>query len=452
MKFDRRRLLLAISTIALVCGLISLPFFARNPVRAAVDDSYTMSLLHMNGADASTTFTDESGKPWTARGTAQIDTSQSVFGGASGLFDGNSDWIDTPDNNDWFLDDGSNSNSWTIDFRVMFNADPGTGVVGFIQQRVDNNNYWTINLNNNALFFTVHSGGTSIIDISNAWNPAASTWYHVAVVKNGTTGYSMFIGGSKIGTTQTDTDPTNNLAGILYVGKFIGTTGTNYYLNGWLDELRISKGIARWTSNFTPPTAEYAPAPTATPTDTVTSSETVTSSMTPSSTVTSSLTPSETFTPSKTPTETLTPSETSTPSKTPTETLTPSETYTPSKTPTETLTPSETSTETLTPSETFTPSHTPSETTTSTASITLTPTITDTPTETITPSETVTPSVTVTLISASLITETYQAAFVYYKGIAEKKYPYSIALMILLGVITLGFVYLGVTSIMRRNT
>jgi hypothetical protein len=60
--------------------------------------------------------------------------------------------------------------------------------------------------------------------------------------------------------------------------------------------------------------------------------------------------------------------------------------------------------------------------------------------------------VTVTLISASLITETYQAAFVYYKGIAEKKYPYSIALMILLGVITLGFVYLGVTSIMRRNT
>ena len=62
----------------------------------AVDDSYTKALLHMDGADGSTTFIDESGKTWTRAGNAQIDTSQYKFGGASGLFDGSGDWVDTP--------------------------------------------------------------------------------------------------------------------------------------------------------------------------------------------------------------------------------------------------------------------------------------------------------------------------------------------------------------------
>lgn len=95
-----------------------------------VDDVYTVALLHMNGADASTTFTDESGKTWTANGNAQIDTAQSVFGGASGLFDGTGDFISSADSNDWQFDGGSNSNEWTADFRIRFNGDPGTGNQG----------------------------------------------------------------------------------------------------------------------------------------------------------------------------------------------------------------------------------------------------------------------------------------------------------------------------------
>ena len=70
----------------------------------AVDDAYTKSLLHFDGTDASTTFTDESGKTWTAHGNAQIDTAQSVFGGASGYFDGSGDYITTPDRADFDFD------------------------------------------------------------------------------------------------------------------------------------------------------------------------------------------------------------------------------------------------------------------------------------------------------------------------------------------------------------
>jgi hypothetical protein len=184
-----------------------------------------------------------------------------VFGGASLLLDGTGDYATTPDSDDWYLSDGSNANSWTVDFRVRFNADPGTASAGFIQQRADNNNFWSISLINNNLNILARVAGSNIINIDSAWNPASATWYHVAFVKQGTTGYKGFINGTQIGTTTTDIDPLPNIAGILQIGNYINSAGTNNYLNGWMDELRISKGIARWTANFTPPTSQYEPPP-----------------------------------------------------------------------------------------------------------------------------------------------------------------------------------------------
>lgn len=224
----------------------------------AVDDSFSVALLHMNGADASTTFTDESGKSWTANGNAQIDTGQSVFGGASGLFDGTGDFLSSADSADWQLDGGSDANLWTIDFRVRFNGDPGTGVVGFAQQRVDNNNFWSLILSNNILRFQVRSSGSNIVLVDQTWNPATATWYHVALVKNGTAGYLHFIDGTQVGSTTTDTSTIPDLAGGVTIGRHVDAAGVAQDLNGWLDEFRISKGVARWTANFTPPTGEYS--------------------------------------------------------------------------------------------------------------------------------------------------------------------------------------------------
>jgi hypothetical protein len=225
----------------------------------AVDDIYTVALLHMDGADTSTTFTDESGKTWTAVGNAQIDTAQSVFGGASGLFDGTNDRITAIDTIDWQLDGGADANKWTIDFRVRFNGDPGTAIMGFIQQYVDDDNFWSIRLNNNTLNILIRSAAANIVNISNAWNPATATWYHVAVVKDGTNGYLMFVDGTQIGTTQTDVSTIPDFAAGVRIGRHTGGAVDSDFA-GWLDEFRISKGIARWTTNFTPPTAAYAPA------------------------------------------------------------------------------------------------------------------------------------------------------------------------------------------------
>jgi hypothetical protein len=83
----------------------------------------------------------------------------------------------------------------------------------------------------------------------------ANIWQHVALVRS-STDLLLFVGGvlqtaivgSPIGTISFDAIPYN-----VQIGK-----GYNeIYFDGYMDELRISKGIARWTSNFTPPVLEY---------------------------------------------------------------------------------------------------------------------------------------------------------------------------------------------------
>lgn len=219
-----------------------------------VDDSYTKLLLHCDGVDGSTTFTDEAGNSVTAVGNAQIDTSQSKFGGASGLFDGVGDYLSVPDSADWQLDGGSNANNWTIDFWVRFGATGGDH--GFAAQEVDGNNFWRFVRNSSVsgVQFRQKQAGTNTIDLSWTWAHAANTWYHVALVKQGTTGYKFFVDGTQVGATQTDVTPMENFGAVLKVGSAAG-----YDMSGWLDEVRISKGVARWTGNFTPPSSAYAP-------------------------------------------------------------------------------------------------------------------------------------------------------------------------------------------------
>ncbi|MCE9646910.1 MAG: DUF11 domain-containing protein [Chloroflexi bacterium] len=265
-------------------------------------DAYTMSMLHLNGSDSSTSIMDQIGKVWTANGNAQIDTAQSKFDGASALFDGSGDYISSPDSIDWQLDNGTNTDQWTVDFWVRFSVDPGTGTVGLIQQFGDANNTWSVRLQSNNLRFTVRSAGVNIVQVDQPWDPDSATWYHVAIVKNGTAGYMHFVNGIQLGSTTTDTDPMPNFSGGLRLG--LVTTSSDNYLNGWLDEIRLSKGVARWTVNFTPPAAPYGNGlePTYTPAYTATTTATNTNTGTPTKTFTPSLTPTPfTFTPTSTP-------------------------------------------------------------------------------------------------------------------------------------------------------
>ncbi len=224
----------------------------------AVDDSFTVSLLHFNGADASTTFTDESGKTWTANGNAQLDTAQFKFGTASLLLDGTGDYITTPDSADFDFGTGD----FTIDLQARWNTLPTSGNIQTIYcHGQDANNYTRFGIYNNAgtyqVLFYIVTSGSAVLNLTKNFASAPSTgvWYHFALVRTGND-WKAFQGGSQCGTTLTQSTTYPNLTGLVGLGDDIAT-GAHFYFNGWMDEVRVSKGIARWTTTFTPPTSQY---------------------------------------------------------------------------------------------------------------------------------------------------------------------------------------------------
>jgi hypothetical protein len=85
-----------------------------------------------------------------------------------------------------------------------------------------------------------------------AWSPSSNTWYHVAVTRSGAN-TRAFINGTQIGSTLTNAN-TYNSGTLFYAGL---TDTSNNPLNGYMDEIRVTKGVARYTSNFTAPTAPF---------------------------------------------------------------------------------------------------------------------------------------------------------------------------------------------------
>lgn len=225
-------------------------------------DGYVSSLLHFDGADASTTFTDETGKTWTAQGNAQLDTAQKKFGTASLLLDGTGDYVTAPDHNDFDLGSGD----FTIDFWIRFNALPADGnffaLVGHVH--TDDSGY-QFNVKRSGasylLEFRNYTGAAYNIDFTKTLSGlSTNTWYHFEIDRNGSNFY-IFLDGVQQGTTESDADTTTDNAGTFYLGA--NRVGGQVH-NGWIDEFRLSKGIARHTANFTPPTSEYVAATAAT--------------------------------------------------------------------------------------------------------------------------------------------------------------------------------------------
>lgn len=206
-------------------------------------------LLNCDGLDGSTTFTDASASAHTvtANGNAQVDTAQSVFGGASLLLDGTGDYLSIPDNADWNLGTGS----FTIDFRVRFASSTGTQT--FISQYQDSSNYWVFKQKfaTNSMAVEIVSGGSTTANTSHPYTFSTDTWYHVALVKSGSQ-FSVYVNGTLVQAENSAEIPNNT--GSLYIGSLDGSSD---FLNGHIDEFRVIKGVAVWTANFTPPDEAY---------------------------------------------------------------------------------------------------------------------------------------------------------------------------------------------------
>lgn len=209
-------------------------------------------LLHMDGTDQSTTFTDSESIPktMTANGNAKIVTAQSKFGGASGSFDGTNSYVSTASTTNFNFGTGD----FTIDmwFRTTAHSgnftllELGNGASAGIEVLWNSANEMDVRINGN--FYS-----------SATFNPVDGTWYHFAASRQSGS-IKIFINGVQSGATQSSTESVT-VASASSVGSRQGTT---QFLNGYIDEVRVLTGSAAYTIGFTPPTSAYTNPLTAT--------------------------------------------------------------------------------------------------------------------------------------------------------------------------------------------
>jgi hypothetical protein len=220
-----------------------------------IDDN-TKVLMHMDGVDNGTSFPYEARENLSvsANGNTCLKTNIKKFGTASVLLDGAGDFLTFPPFPATLMDSGD----FTIDTWVYLNALPTGNTYNTCFYLLSNG---PNNANPGTDFFLGSSiirfniADYTVITVQGNWTPEVNKWYHIALVRNGNTFY-LFLDGVQIGTATISTAmPTwsNTWA----IGRCEATGENTGYFNGYIDEYRISKGIARWTSNFTPPITAY---------------------------------------------------------------------------------------------------------------------------------------------------------------------------------------------------
>lgn len=214
----------------------------------------TKLLLHFNGTDGSQAFEDSSDSNHTMGyvGTAQLDIDWKKFGPTSLLLPNGTNYITSADHADWDI----GADNWTFEMWARWRVTP-TGIrVGMFSRYKDADNgfRWFIN-NTGAMFIYCIVGGITKMQYEMSWVPTLETTYHLAIVRSGTSIY-FFVNGVSQTLTETIAVGTNNL-NIADEGITIGHEGfSDATLDGHIDEFRFSS-VARWTSNFTPPTQQY---------------------------------------------------------------------------------------------------------------------------------------------------------------------------------------------------
>jgi hypothetical protein len=222
------------------------------PTSAFTSDQYTKLLLHCDGADDGTTFTDSADSAPAHYVTAEGDVANTravrKIGDSSIKFDGTGDYLSIPDSGDW--DIGTN---WTVDFWAYNGASENDSYI--LNHSTDSSNLWGIKMKTScAPQFFIQVSGSNIVDITATTDSGrADAWHHYAIVKSGDDWVWYVDGTSSATLTDTSDDP--GFSGSLYLGRnYASATGQNF--TGYLDEIRISN-TARYTATFTPQTTAF---------------------------------------------------------------------------------------------------------------------------------------------------------------------------------------------------
>ena len=185
-------------------------------------------------------------------GSAQISTAQSKFGGSSIYLDGTGDYLTFPSSQGFAMRTGD----FTFEGWVYATGSDAADATGIFQQGTSlfptsSTNSLAVAIRPVSATIRWHTYAKNTFQDSTA-TVSLNTWYHFAFVRNGTTTTLYIDGSSVITVTSDNTDYTGTFLG---VGSIYGTVNTNW--EGYIDDLRITRGYARYTANFTPPTQAF---------------------------------------------------------------------------------------------------------------------------------------------------------------------------------------------------
>jgi hypothetical protein len=220
----------------------------------------TSLILNFTGNNNSIVFTDSSSSNHTVTpyGNAKISTTQSKpSGGSSGYFDGTGDYLDIRYNSVFDLSKGP----WTLEAWFYATSLPANVTVSsaaiISKDRYGSSFDYNINVAQNGIVFLCNNVANSSSILYSYTTISTNNWHHVAIVSDGST-CSVYFNGTLInskvfGDSFIMSNATNSN---ISIGCNSSTNNPNSFFTGYIDDVRIVKGKALYTSNFTPPTSE----------------------------------------------------------------------------------------------------------------------------------------------------------------------------------------------------
>lgn len=223
-------------------------------IKAQAVDEYwdnVVALLHFDDINESTTINDIKTKIWTAAGGAKISTNEFKFGGSSLSLVSSGSYVRAASSSDF----GFGLGEFTIEAWVYLSSLSSVATlfdfrpVGEVQGA-----YPLLHFTSNGAveFVTNYALSPSVTLISSDNEITTNVWTHVAASRKSNV-LSIFVGGDLVASTA---DNVNYAPSICTIGRS-NYTGYPEPLTGYIDEFRVTKGVARYTENFTPPDAPF---------------------------------------------------------------------------------------------------------------------------------------------------------------------------------------------------
>ena len=209
-------------------------------------------LVGADGADGSTAFDDESSKNYTltANGNAQIDTAQAKFGSGSILLDGTGDSVSVVA----LANLAPLTGQFTVEAWVRFNVVKTNQSIISVWASALSGTSWAFVCSPTSLAFTYYDSGNTQRPTSGAWSPVTGQWYHLAADRDASDVLRVYADGVVIG-SSTRAEVMKSAGTNPQIGALPGFSA--YEFNGWIDEVRVTKNVARYGGAFTPPSAAF---------------------------------------------------------------------------------------------------------------------------------------------------------------------------------------------------